>query len=55
LVLLPSSDKIIREGKRVQEEFLSDVTEGFSASESKTFQSFIDRMNANVLSSLNKL
>ncbi len=52
LVLLSASDDIVRKGQKAQSKFLSDVTSGFSAAEKKHFQSFIDRMNENVLSSL---
>jgi len=55
LVLLSPSDDIVREGQRAQAEFLSDVTYGFSAAETRNFQLFVDRMNENVLSSLYEL
>lgn len=55
LVLLPSSADIIREGQTAQEKFLSSVTSGFSAKDTELLQSYIDRMNENVLSSLQQL
>lgn len=55
LVLLPSSDDIIREGQRAQAEFLSSLTSGFSAKDTELLQSYVDRMNGNVLSSLQQL
>ena len=55
LVLLSSSDDIIHEGQRAQAEFLSSVTTGFSDRETELFQTFVDRMNKNVLCSLDQL
>ena len=39
--------EIIREGERVQEEFLSVISRGFTEEEIKTFASYIRRMNDN--------
>ncbi len=55
LVLLPPSDNVIREGQKAQTEFLSSVTAGFSAMDTESLQSYVDRMNENVLSSLQQL
>jgi len=55
IVLLSASDDIVSEGKKAQIEFLSDITAGFSDTEVKTIESYIDRMNGNALSSLNGL
>ncbi|MCR4725404.1 MAG: MarR family transcriptional regulator [Clostridia bacterium] len=55
LVLLSSSDDIIREGQKAQSAFLSAVTTGLSASDMEQFQSYIDRMNENVLASLREI
>ncbi len=55
LVLLSSSDDIIHEGHKAQAAFLSAVTTGFSSGDTELFQSYVDRMNENVLASLHEL
>ncbi len=54
LTLLPAADKIIIEGQNAQKEFLAVLTESFSPEELERLRSFIDRMNRNVLTALNK-
>lgn len=52
LVLLPASETVVREGQKAQTAFLTTMMKGFSPSEIDTFQSYIDRMNENVLRAL---
>lgn len=47
LQLCEQSHEIIREGRRVQKDFLSIVTNGFDENEIKTFKSFVSRMTEN--------
>lgn len=47
LRLCDASDEIIQEGSRVQEDFLSIVTDGFSDEEISLFRNFVSRINQN--------
>ncbi len=54
LVLMPSSDEMIREGQKAQNEFLKTVTCGLSDEDTERLQTYIDRMNENIINALNK-
>lgn len=47
LQLCDNATEIIREGKKVQEEFLSIISRGFTEDEIKIFASYIKRINDN--------
>lgn len=47
LHLCGNSDEIVREGRRVQEEFISVLSSGFTDEEKKSIISYIKRMNEN--------
>ncbi len=54
IALLPAADEIIAEGQRVQTEFLSAVTSDFTPVEIENLRSYVNRMNNNALSALNR-
>lgn len=54
LQLCDNASEVIREGRRVQEEFISVITRGFTEEEIKIFTSYIRRMNENANIYLNK-
>ena len=47
LHLCGNSDEIVREGRRVQEEFISVLSRGFTDEEKKSIISYIKRMSEN--------
>lgn len=47
LHLCDKSSEIIKEGKRVQEEFLTVISRGFTEEEKKKFRDYIKRINDN--------
>lgn len=52
LVLLPSSQKIIRSGRKAQTEFISILTCNFTEDEIRKLKEFVGRMNDNVSGAL---
>lgn len=54
LQLCDNASEVIREGKRVQEEFISVLTRGFTEEDIKVFTSYIRRINENANIYLNQ-